>query len=922
MRPTGTTGSSLSKLGRRIVLQFMLAVTLPLVALGLLTHSALQAQAATQAQRQLDTQVGNEAMTVVGRLLAARAALHLLAQADPNNMPRGPASGVLRTITTVEGTEGQLLRAALPDADQLALQRWWLAAERPALQTLHWSAATPGAASRVVLSVRLAPRGTLWLAEIDPAYLWTDTFDAGAADRGCASDARGQALYCAGDTGAASLQTPAESPVVTASKALFLQREFGVDDWTFRAQQDRHAVGSLGFSLSGMVIKVVIAALLLVLALSLVQVRRTMTPLQRLVAVTRRLGQQEYAARVELSGDDEFRELGESVNDMASQMQAHVRELHMLSAIDREILASPDLDRLFHHVLEHLNALLPAAAVAICQPQDGLPQRVRLHRLDGRGSLHVDERRPEPAALQFLSDQEPWTGWLATASPAAAAWLGPMLGARPDDIYCATATSRGQTQAALFVAMRREPGAAPEWVRHVDELRNRLAVAVAAAAHDRRLVHQATHDSLTGLHNRAGLHEALDTALTASSPFALLFIDLDRFKSINDSMGHRAGDEVLCLAAQRLRAAIPDASLIARPGGDEFVVLLKGPDAAGQALQVASDICRTLAEVFTVGGRDVALGASVGWAVHPDDGGDATELMRHADLAMYAAKKSGRGQAARFAPQMDLAAAQHAWIVSDLRLAVVRRQLVLHYQPRVDASTGIADTAEALVRWQHPTRGLIPPGLFIETAEQIGFIQELGHWVLREACRQVALWRRDGVPIESVSVNLSALQLADDGLFDQVVAALEEHGLPAAHLELEVTETVFVGDQTVVAALLARLRGLGIAIALDDFGTGYSSMAYLSKLPVDVMKVDRAFVKDLGQDRLADTVTRTIVTLAHSLDMRLVAEGVETPEQAEMLKAMGCQQLQGYLYSRPVPADQYPHLACVTGALAVQMAEA
>ena len=249
--------------------------------------------------------------------------------------------------------------------------------------------------------------------------------------------------------------------------------------------------------------------------------------------------------------------------------------------------------------------------------------------------------------------------------------------------------------------------------------------------------------------------------------------------------------------------------------------------------------------------------------------------------------------------------------MSDLRLAVARHQLVLHYQPRVGALGQTARAAEALVRWQHPTHGLLAPTLFIEAAEEIGVIDELGRWVLHEACRQVRRWRLDGVEIDRISVNLSAHQLRSPSLFDDVVRALSDHGLAPTDLELEVTESVWIHDQRAASELLGRFRQIGITIALDDFGTGYSSMAYLSSMPVDVIKVDRAFVKNLGCDPSADTVTRAIVALAHSLHLRLVAEGVETPAQADTLTQLGCQELQGYLYARPVPADEYARLDCV-----------
>jgi predicted signal transduction protein with EAL and GGDEF domain len=375
-------------------------------------------------------------------------------------------------------------------------------------------------------------------------------------------------------------------------------------------------------------------------------------------------------------------------------------------------------------------------------------------------------------------------------------------------------------------------------------------------------------------------------------------------------MGHGVGDELLRIAARRLAGCLPETAVLARPGGDEFVALLA--DAGATQLDAASAaVCRSLGENFALRGHDIALGASVGIAVFPHDGASADELLRHADMAMYAAKQRGRGRAARFEAALHDAAMRHAQVLRDLRQAVPRGELVLHYQPRVEAATGRARSVEALVRWNHPARGLLSPAVFIDVAEETGLIVEIGRWVLQEACRQMALWRRQGVQLDHVAVNVSVGQLRSPALASDVESALRLHGLTPAELEIEVTESVMVGDPEAAAGLLRRLAATGVRIALDDFGTGYSSMSYLRQLPIDVIKVDRAFVRDLGVEPSADAVARAIVALATSLDMSLVAEGVETEAQAALLRAMGCQELQGFLYARPLPPDEVAALPFV-----------
>lgn len=339
--------------------------------------------------------------------------------------------------------------------------------------------------------------------------------------------------------------------------------------------------------------------------------------------------------------------------------------------------------------------------------------------------------------------------------------------------------------------------------------------------------------------------------------------------------------------------------------------MLPPRDAWPDMMSLGERLCAALGSPFEARGTAMSLGASVGIAVHPQHGTSRDELIRCADLAMYAAKNLGRRRAVMFTTDLDAEAARRTWLHHDLQRAVERGEWELHYQPRIDARTGVALSAEALVRWRHPDRGLLGPAEFIQAAEETDVIVALGRWALARACAQLAAWRSAGLRLERVAVNVSARQLANFGLVDDVAHALQAHGLRPADLELEVTESVLVHDALVAQQVLQRLRALGVHVALDDFGTGYSSLAYLQHLPIDVMKVDRAFVKDLGASPSADAVIGAIVSLAHSLGKALVAEGVETPAQAARLYAMGCTELQGFLFSRPVAAEAFASLPCV-----------
>jgi diguanylate cyclase (GGDEF)-like protein len=376
-----------------------------------------------------------------------------------------------------------------------------------------------------------------------------------------------------------------------------------------------------------------------------------------------------------------------------------------------------------------------------------------------------------------------------------------------------------------------------------------------------------------------------------------MFIDLDRFKPINDSLGHSVGDVLLKEVSQRLVSQLRVGDTICRIGGDEFVVVLPEVKRSSDVAQVAQKVIEQVSQPVTVDERELAVSCSVGIAIFPDDGRDAESLIRNADAAMYHAKELGRANYQFFTEQMNQAASRRLALETDLRRALARDELRLHYQRIVDAETGRVAGHEALVRWQHPERGLVPPGEFIQIAEESGLILRIGEWVLREACR----WARatDAGGGLQIAVNLSPRQFNDPKLAQMVSHALKETGLPPRLLELEITETLAMSHTDVTLTTLKRLKKLGVSIAIDDFGTGYSSLAYLKRFPVDKVKIDRTFVAEAPKDREEGAIVSAIVALAHALDIEVIGEGVENEAQREFLRRCGCDYIQGYLVGRP-----------------------
>jgi diguanylate cyclase len=423
-----------------------------------------------------------------------------------------------------------------------------------------------------------------------------------------------------------------------------------------------------------------------------------------------------------------------------------------------------------------------------------------------------------------------------------------------------------------------------------------------------RLRHAATHDALTGLPNRVLLADRLRQAIARASRdemrFAVLVVDLDRFKAINDSLGHIAGDELLQEVARRLAGLLRKEDSLARLGGDEFVLLIHEVSVPADAEQVARKILTQVALPFQLAGLDVHVSPSVGISLCPDDGDDSETLLQHADAAMYHAKKKGRNTFQFFAPAMNAFARERLELESGLRTALAQREFELHYQPKVDVATGRIESAEALIRWRHPKRGLIPPGGFIPLAEETGFIVQLGEWVLYEACRQARAWQDEGVHLR-MAVNLSARQFRQDSLIETVRGALTAARLEPRYLELELTESAVMQDAESSVQIMRRLSDAGLRISVDDFGTGYSSLSYLRRLPLDKLKIDRSFIREIVTSRDDAEIVRAIVTLAHSLHLKVIAEGVETAEQLTFLRALGCDQYQGFYCSPPLPPAQF-----------------
>lgn len=465
-----------------------------------------------------------------------------------------------------------------------------------------------------------------------------------------------------------------------------------------------------------------------------------------------------------------------------------------------------------------------------------------------------------------------------------------------------------------------------EDISYIQTLANLLAAALERDDAKKKLTYLAENDSLTHLPNRWFLNnylrDAISRTASASDAISVIFIDLDRFKTVNDTMGHSVGDELLIQASRRLEDCIDENSMVARLGGDEFSIVVTHHVYSESFIRsLATRVVDALEKPFSLRGQDIFVSASVGIANYPFDGGDAGVILKNADTAMYHAKKSGRNNFKFYNSEMNESAIKRLQTETLLRGALDRDEFILHFQPKVSLENGGISGLEALLRWHHPVQGLVSPADFIPMLEDTGLIIPVGEWVIRKVCETIKSWEENNLRVVPIAINLSARQLQVKGLAKIVKHILEEYGIDPALLEFELTESVLMIDPESAVEILRDIKSYGISLSVDDFGTGYSSLAYLKRFPIDTLKIDRMFIKDIMSNHEDAAITRAVIVLAHELDLKVIAEGVETNEQLELLVKHGCDQIQGYLFSKPLPSDDCAALIKLSHSLNMRFAE-
>ncbi|HEX5386689.1 MAG TPA: EAL domain-containing protein [Gemmatimonadales bacterium] len=777
-----------------------------------------------------------------------------------------------------------------------------------------------------------------FVGEISPEYLWGTheesmpspgtamavVNDAGTVLTGFAprptSTASRDGIVVDTLTRGAFASTIGGRPYLSVHWPIVLQKTFAAQNWTLVLSESQAAVMEPMTDFQPTFLLIVAFCTLAVLLLSVSQIRRSLVPLERLQEGTRRIALRDFESRVEVSSRDEFAELADSFNGMAMRLGRQFQALATAAEIDRTVLAATDSTAVVDALLARIGDVYPcrAASVTLISPDRAEPpvSRVQVCGSDAR-------QYPVPVALGGAELRQLATGpeiLELNAGEDRPALLAPIADAGAESFVILPL--RYQRQLAGVLALGGAPGleCTPDDLLQARRLADQVAVALANAGMIEQVRTLAYFDCLTGLLNRSSYTARVDAAIADAKrtrrQLAVYFVDLDGFGRINDTLGHEAGDELLRQVAARLRASRADEETaavlsagapsidVARLGGDEFAVVLAGLDEADQAIAFARRTLAALAPPFRLGAHEIFMTASVGVAFHPGDGEDAAMLLAHADTAMYQAKGQGGNGYQLYARSMNAAALHRLTLEGDLRRALEGDELELHYQPIVDATSGGLAGAEALVRWRHPSLGLLLPGEFVPLAEETGLICPLGEWVLRAACAQHRAWQQAGLPPIRVVVNLASRQLRQGTLVATVREVLAETGIASRHLGLELTESALMDREHETLSALHALRAMGVQLSIDDFGTGYSSLSYLKHFPVDALKIDRAFVRDLVTRPKDAAITAAIIAMAHALELKVVAEGVETDAHLAFLRRLGCDEIQGHLVGRAMPADK------------------
>ena len=769
----------------------------------------------------------------------------------------------------------------------------------------------------------------LLVGEIKKARLWHFDHTLPSAADVCVYNVMFEPLYCsepATDIEALSKRLASIDPdksqfewtqhkkqYIAYHWGLFLQGAYRSPQWIVVLNKRKSDIYSTFNQFKSIYPGVILVSVLLIAVLSSTQIRRYLVPLELLKKATREIAKGNFKNQVNLKSGDEFEQLAEAYNDMSRKLDIQFKSLAIMAKVDHSILTSLDADYIIETVLNGIRELVPHSDVNILSLDKQDHPTINKHAIkttlfsQHKLIINRDEERILKANTHYLAIKPGYTA--------------------PD--FLANMPGHGNNHVVIFPLFLKKDLIAVVVLRHeqalynpegtysqVRELIDRIAVALTNASWEGKLYQQVNFDSLTLLPNRTLLQDRLEQAIKrahrANKQIAVVFLDIDRFKAINDSLGYKAGDTLIKEVAQRLSEIAETVDSFGRYGSDEFLFIMSDISYNSKSISSISifveDIMRSVSKPFVIDAHEINVSASIGIALNPSDAKKPDQLINFAEIAMHHAKSQGKGSYHFYSKDINAQSFAMLLLENDLRRALERDELEIHYQPQFDAHSFKLVGAEALLRWHHPKMGLLHPGQFIELANESGLMVGIGEWVIRNTCKQLKAWIVKGQPLVKISVNLSTHQFREHNLVALITSCVKEHQVDPRYLEFEITEDTLMSDIDKAISILHELKSIGFQLAVDDFGTGYSTLNYLAKFPIHCLKIDQSFVHDMMQEKNVASIVSAIIALGHSLNLTVIAEGIETGQQLTFLQNQHCDILQGYMLGRPVPATEFAKL--------------
>jgi len=909
------SGSILSRIKRRLrgqlatrtLLLFVIGSLVPVALTGLITIRQTTIYFEAQAVDAMRMQAKGYGLQLFERLMLVA---KLLREADGLANLRNRSQTHSRYIDSLGVVRDAGVELLAGDRKRLPA-RWPGSALEQLMsdKVLLWTQPDAGGRETVYMFFRSAgeKRAETVVAAINYDYLW-QPLEATEAFGLCVGNGGLTFLYCTDTADAEAVH----KDDVSAHWNLFLGGVFNAPDWSITIRQSRKAaLSEVGFY-KRLLLFTMLGTLALITLLVSINIRRSHKPLEQIIAATRRIAGGKFNEPLRVTSGDEYEELSHAFNAMSERLDRQFLTISVLGKIDRFILESTNIEPVVEAMLTKARSLLRCNLAGVALFDTEAETLGRLYLVDSEAAEKPQLRRINWPVNAMMRDGTEESGYVVTPNSPGQAMLASLWTNGTQQCLLVPIVTRSRMNALFVVGYRSDVEIEAAQRQLARDLSDRLAVALASVEREQALFQQAHYDALTQLPNRLLFKDRLEQELAHArrdaSNVTLLFIDLDRFKQINDSLGHAAGDQLLKLAAGRFTQELRDIDTIARLGGDEFTIIAPRLRTTAEISRLCERLLHCLVRPFVIDEQEFFVSASIGVAMYPNSGLNAEVLLRNADTAMYRAKSKTRGGYAFYEESMNREIQERALLESQLRQALLRNELELYYQPKVDLASGNIVSVEALLRWNHADLGLMPPARFIPIAEETGMIVPIGEWVINMACLQLHAWRKQGILLDSIAANVSVSQLHAPDFVKRIQRIMQSHQIQPGMLELEVTESTLAANIEQTIGILSQLSEAGVRLAIDDFGTGYSSLSYLQRLPINVLKIDRAFMpqKFDGTDHV---ICDAVLALARTMGKTVVAEGIETAEQMLYLQGHGCHIGQGYFFGK----------ACSSGELTARL---